>query len=79
MATIFDKSQDKDKMVVADIEADVFEQFLCFCYAGRLTESANNRQLLFVAEEYEVETLKSLCQTATQEISAEELTAALMI
>lgn len=48
--------------VEVDVEFDVFKHFLAFLYTGSLSTSAENRQLLGLAETYKVETLLELCQ-----------------
>lgn len=77
-ATIMDTAPNVSKLVITDIKPDLFQHFLCFIYTGRLSTTANNQQLLFAADKYQVETLKNLCQTATRDISSEDLTAILM-
>jgi speckle-type POZ protein len=51
---------------IEDIDPQVFEQFLHFVYTGRLTTSAAEPQLLVVAERFQIDTLKKLCQNAAR-------------
>jgi len=66
------------QLEVSDIEASVFAHFLSFLYTGRLKTSANNKKLLLAAEKYQVETLKNICEQATQETDIDKLTSAVM-
>ncbi len=59
---------------IDDIDSHVFENFLHFIYTGRLTISASHAQLQLAAERYQIETLKRLCQDATQESEVHEAT-----
>lgn len=61
----------KSSMAVEEnIDVEVVEVFLKFLYTGRLDRSATNKQLLQLAESYEVETLLKICQLANR-ISAD--------
>ena len=50
------------------------EEFLKYLYNGSLEISANNKQLLALAEMYQVETLKEICQLAVREVDVEDIT-----
>ncbi|KAI9560280.1 hypothetical protein GHT06_014295 [Daphnia sinensis] len=57
----------KSSMAVEEnIDVEVFKVFLKFLYTGRLDVSATNKQLLQLAESYEVETLLKICQLANR-------------
>lgn len=57
----------KSSMAVEEnIDVAVVEVFLKFLYTGRLDMSATNKQLLQLAEAYEVETLTKICQLANR-------------
>ena len=50
------------------------EEFLKYLYNGSLEISANNKQLLALAEMYQVETLKEICQLVVREVDVEDIT-----
>ncbi|XP_057366114.1 uncharacterized protein LOC130686972 [Daphnia carinata] len=52
--------------VEENIDVEVVKVFLKFLYTGRLDMSATNKQLLQLAESYEVETLLKICQLANR-------------
>ena len=54
------------------------EEFLKYLYNGSLEISANNKQLLALAEMYQVETLKEICQLAVREVDVEDITSSLL-
>ena len=56
---------------ISDKDGDLFtvEHLLKYLYTGTLSISANNKQLLALAEKYQVETLKKICQLAVHESS----------
>ena len=58
----------------ADVEFTIMEEFLKYLYNGSLEISANNKQLLALAEMYQVETLKEICQLAVREVDVEDIT-----
>ncbi|XP_046444546.1 TD and POZ domain-containing protein 2-like [Daphnia pulex] len=67
------------KVVIEDIEPSIFEEFLYFLYTGQLKRSAADIKLLMAADKYNVETLKSLCLTATaKDMDAEHLSSLVM-
>ncbi len=50
-----------------DVDSAVFSDFLKFLYTGMLEPTAKNKkELLAVADKYQVETLKNLCQLDTR-------------
>ena len=57
-----------------DVDFSVAEQFLKYLYTGTLSISANNKKLLALAEMYQVETLKKMCQLAVHVSDAEDIT-----
>ena len=50
------------RIQIEGTDISVFEEFLYFMYTGTLKGSTNCHQLLTLAEKYQVETLKLLCQ-----------------
>ena len=56
------------------MDFSVAEQFLKYLYTGTLSISANNKKLLALAEMYQVETLKKMCQLAVHVSDAEDIT-----
>ena len=78
------KKSDTGKTTTLKIGADevdfsVVEHFIKFLYTGTLSTSANNKQLLALAEIYQVETLKKICQLAVRESSnVEDITTSLL-
>ena len=65
---------------IDDCDPAVFERFLAFLYTGKLDESANHlEQLYAVADKYQVDTLKNLCQSAPAELDAAELTSLILL
>ena len=62
----------------ADVEFTIMEEFLKYLYNGSLEISANNKQLLALAEMYQVETLKEICQLAVREVDVEDITSSLL-
>ena len=62
-----------NKVKIEDIEPAIFQVFLKFLYTGRLGRIADNHQLLLVADKYNVETLKNLCQISMSVLTNEEL------
>ena len=62
-----------------EVDFSVAEHFIKFLYTGTLSTSANNKQLLALAEIYQVETLKKICQLAVRESSnVEDITTSLL-
>ena len=57
-----------------EVDFAVVEQFLKYLYTGTLSISANNKQLLALAEMYQVETLKEICQLAVRVSVPEDVT-----
>ena len=57
-----------------EVDSAVVEHFLKYLYTGTLSISANNKQLLALAEMYQVETLKAICQLAVRVPDADEIT-----
>ena len=56
------------------VDFSVVEHFLKYLYMGTLEISANNKQLLALAEMYQVETLKEICQLAVRVSDAKDIT-----
>ena len=56
------------------VDFSVVEHFLKYLYMGTLEISANNKQLLALAEMYQVETLKEFCQLAVRVSDAKDIT-----
>ena len=57
-----------------EVDLSVVEHFLRYLYTGTLSISANNKQLLALAEMYQVETLKKICQLAVRVSDADDIT-----
>ena len=57
-----------------EVDFSVVEHFLRYLYTGTLSISANNRQLVALAEMYQVETLKKICQLAVRVSDADDIT-----
>ena len=59
-----------------EVDFSVVEHFLNYLYTGTLSISANNKQLLALAEMYQVETLKEICQLSVRghESNSEDIT-----
>ena len=66
----------KYTLTIGADEVDFFVvlHFLKYLYTGTLSISANNKQLLALAEMYQVETLKEICQLAVCVSDAEGIT-----
>jgi hypothetical protein len=63
----------------AKFDGDIVKNFLKFLYTGSLDSSPKNKQLLELASQYEVETLKNICQLATDHVrDVEEFTNSLL-
>jgi len=62
------------RIKIEDTDPYVFEDFLRFLYTGEFNVNADCNQLMRVADRYQVVTLKLLCQSLSQEISAAQLT-----
>ena len=56
------------------VDFSVVEQFLKYLYTGTLSISAKNKQLLALAETYQVESLKKICQLAVRVSDVEDIT-----
>ena len=57
-----------------EVDLSVVEHFLRYLYTGTLSISANNKQLLALAEMYQVETLKKICQLAVRVSDVDDIT-----
>ena len=71
-----------NRIVINDMLPAIFKHFLRFMYTGEFDigpcVSEGTRESLYrVADKYQVETLKQLCQAPVHSISPEELTASL--
>ena len=55
----------RTQIQISDTPLSVLEEFLYFLYTGTLKGTPNCHQLLALAEKYQVETLKILCQNGT--------------
>ena len=62
------------KIGADEVDFSVVQHFLKFLYMGTLEISANNKKLLALAEMYQVETLKNICQLAVRVSDAEDIT-----
>ena len=65
----------------ASFDLSTVEHFLKFLYTGTLSISANSKQLLALAEKYQVETLKEICQLSVrghESSTAEDITTSLL-
>ena len=62
-----------------DIEKSVFVEFLFFLYTGTLQVAGNCKKLLAVAEKYQVETLRLICEKGTNKAKAEDISATIMM
>lgn len=60
------------RVQVDDVPANVFDVFLRFVYTGQLAHGADDDELLRVADRYQVETLRRLCEEAAHHDDAEE-------
>ena len=63
--------------ISADVDFSIVENFVNYLYTGNLEISANNKELLSLAEMYQVETLTKICQLAVRESNVEDLTTSL--
>ena len=61
------------RVEIKDVDVNLFKHFLKFIYTGKLETSARNLDLLALADKYEIETLRELCQTATKEVDIQEI------
>ena len=64
-----------------NFDLSTVEHFLKFLYTGTLSISANSKQLLALAEKYQVETLKEICQLSVrghESSTAEDITTSLL-
>ena len=61
---------------ISDKDGDLFtvEHLLKYLYTGTLSISANNKQLLALAEKYQVETLKKICLLAVESSNVDDIT-----
>ena len=58
-----DKEEAKSKRVpIEDNDADVVEQFICFIHTGVISSDVCARELLLIADKYDVRGLKDLAQ-----------------
>ena len=62
-----------------DEDSSIVEHFLKYLYTGTLEISANNKQLLALAEKYQVETLKKICLLAVESSNVDDITASLLL
>ena len=62
-------------IAVEDCDPAVFQNFLYFLYTGQVKAGASRRELFALAEKYQVETLKFVCQDSDGEVDVSELTA----
>ena len=77
MNEAFNKISDTGKSVLTfDVKFndDIVKNFLKFLYTGSLESSASNKQLLELATQYKVETLKNVCQLADHVPDVEKFT-----
>ena len=65
-----------NQVKIDDVNAAVFKRFLRFLYTGRIDTCHD--ELFAVADKYQVETLRRLCQLSTNELDASELTSLVM-
>lgn len=65
------------RIKIDGVEPPTFYSFLRFVYKGvfRLKHGTSVDELLHLAEKYQIETLKALCEAALQDIDANQLTA----
>lgn len=64
---------------IDDFDPVVFERFLSFLYTGTLDRTMSQREELYaIADKYQVDTLKNLCQPAPAELDASELTSLIL-
>ena len=61
------------RVEIKNVDVNLFKHFLKFIYTGKLETSARNLDLLALADKYEIETLRELCQTATKEVDIQEI------
>jgi len=61
-------SNDPQVITIANCDAAAVEEFLYFIYTGKLMKTAASEQLLLLAENYGIKTLKALCQIALNQI-----------
>lgn len=59
-------SANNNRIVLEDIEAEVFEEVLYFIYTGFLRVPANQPKLFAAAVKYQIETLKFLCENQVE-------------
>lgn len=50
------------RVIIGDVDEDIFEELLYFIYTGSLRTSAQNLKLLLAAQLYKVKTLEILCR-----------------
>lgn len=70
--SIFEREKDIGRLSIDDAEPSVVEQFLHFLYTGQTCQMLANRQLLKLANNYQLETLEKLCQSALIKINVEQ-------
>ena len=63
-AKMFGTDEKLAKYEIADCDPSTFEQLLFFVYTGGLQASADNKDLLQLAQENEIATLQSVCERA---------------
>jgi hypothetical protein len=63
------------RVVINNVQPDVFQNFLEFLYTGILPNGADQPELFEVADMYQVATLKDLCKAASHSCDPEECAA----
>ena len=61
-----------NQVIIQDVDALVFENFLYFLYTGRVKTSLAE-QLFVVADKYQVDTLKHVCQPPPHDVDASDV------
>lgn len=67
-----------NQVIVQDMDAAVFESFLFFLYTGKLQPSFHQEELFSVADRYQVDTLKRICQPPANDLDASDIVTLLL-